>query len=101
MIRFLKCQRLSQFIRYKSSDVRAKRLSRKDALPKKAEEKIKMWKESLKHEIETHLSTSKTIKNLTFRSFNIDPTGGNIINLGLPHNVKMDEIRHYFRPGAW
>lgn len=57
----------------------------------------------LSDEIKTHLATTKAIRDLTFKSFMVDPHGGNLIELNLPENVRnnMEESRHYFRRGAW
>lgn len=62
-----------------------------------------MWQKILPLETGEYLKTSKSIDNLTFKDFTIDPTGGNLVELVLSDNVKrnMNDVRPYFRRGVW
>lgn len=101
----LRCSRLIQFVRHGSREAgkHRRRSSRKLPLPQKATDKIQMWRTMLQHEINEHLDTRKAIKNLKFKSFNVDPTGGNLIELEFPKSASNDveAMKHHFRRGTW
>lgn len=46
---------------------------------------------------------NREIKNLKFKRFAIDPTGGNHVEFHLPPNARsnLDEIQYHFKRSAW